>query len=41
LAVPALRKDGRRISLAFTTVLLHHDTGELIGTAALIRAVTT
>ena len=41
LAVPALRKDSRRISLEFIIVLLHHDTGELIGTAALIRDVTT
>jgi PAS domain S-box-containing protein len=41
LAVPALRKDGTRISLEFTIVLLRNDTGELIGTAALIRDVTT
>jgi PAS domain S-box-containing protein len=41
LAVPALRKDGTCISLEFTVVLLPNDTGELIGTAALIRDVTT
>ncbi|HJY80069.1 MAG TPA: PAS domain S-box protein [Candidatus Binatia bacterium] len=40
LAVPALRKDGTRISLEFTIVLLRNGTGELIGTAALIRDVT-
>jgi PAS domain-containing protein len=40
LAVPAVRKDGTRISLEFTIVLLRNDTGELIGTAALIRDVT-
>jgi PAS domain S-box-containing protein len=40
LAVPALRKDGTRISLEFTVVLLRAGTGELIGTAALIRDVT-
>jgi signal transduction histidine kinase len=41
LAVPALRKDGTRISLEFTIVMLRNDTGELIGTAALLRDVTT
>jgi PAS domain S-box-containing protein len=41
LAVPALRKDGARISLEFTIVMLRNDRGELIGTAALIRDVTT
>jgi PAS domain S-box-containing protein len=41
LAVPALRKDGTRISLEFTIVMLRNDRGELIGTAALLRDVTT
>jgi PAS domain S-box-containing protein len=41
LAVPALRKDGTRISLEFTIVMLRNEAGELIGTAALIRDVTT
>ena len=41
LAVPALRKDGARISLEFTIVMLRNDRGELIGTAALLRDVTT
>src|SRR5436309_11984985 len=41
LAVPAQRKDGTRISLEFTIVLLRDGAGELIGTAALIRDVTT
>lgn len=40
LAVPALRKDGTRISLEFTIVMLRNGTGELIGTAALLRDVT-
>lgn len=40
LAVPALRKDGTRISLEFTIVLLRDDAGAIVGTAALIRDVT-
>jgi len=40
LAVPAVRKDGTRISLEFTIVLLRDDTGQPMGTAALIREVT-
>jgi PAS domain S-box-containing protein len=40
LAVPALRKDGTRLSLEFTIVMLRNDRGELIGTAALLRDVT-
>ncbi len=40
LAVPGLRKDGSRISLEFTIVLVRGQDGELLGTAALIREVT-
>lgn len=40
LAVPALRKDGTRISLEFSIILLRNETDEPIGTAALIRDVT-
>jgi PAS domain S-box-containing protein len=40
LAVPAIRKDGRRISLEFSIVLLRNDAGELAGAAAIIRDVT-
>jgi PAS domain S-box-containing protein len=40
LAVPALRKDGSRISLEFTIILLRDERGTPIGTAALIRDVT-
>jgi len=40
LAVPAVRKDGTRISLEFTVVLLRDAAGQLLGTAALIRDVT-
>jgi PAS domain S-box-containing protein len=40
LAVPAVRKDGTRISLEFTIVLLHDEAGQPMGTAALLRDVT-
>jgi len=40
LAVPALRKDGARISIEFTIVMLRDGTDEVVGTAALIRDVT-
>ncbi len=40
LKVPAVRKDGRRISLEFTIVLVREESGELSGVAAIIRDVT-
>jgi PAS domain S-box-containing protein len=40
LAVPATRKDGTRISLEFSIVLLCDEAGKPLGTAALIRDVT-
>jgi PAS domain S-box-containing protein len=40
LAVPALRKDGTRISLEFTVVLPRNEAEQPLGTAALIRDVT-
>jgi PAS domain S-box-containing protein len=40
LAVPGLRKDGTRISLEFTIVLLCDPTGQVLGAAALVRDVT-
>ncbi|MGH7287543.1 MAG: PAS domain-containing protein [Myxococcota bacterium] len=40
LAVPALRKDGTRISIEFTIVLIRAGAGEVVGTAALVRDVT-
>ena len=40
LAVPALTKDGRRISIEFNVVLLHDDTGQVIGIAATLSDVT-
>lgn len=40
LAVPAIRKDGARISLEFTVVLLREATGNVLGVAAVLRDVT-
>ena len=40
LAVPALRKDGRRISVEFTVLLIRDDDGALTGIAAILRDVT-
>lgn len=40
LAVPATRKDGARISLEFTVVLLRDPSGDLLGIAAILRDVT-
>ena len=40
LAVPALTKDGRRISLEFSIALLHTPSGELLGATAILQDVT-
>jgi PAS domain S-box-containing protein len=40
LAVPSVRKGGRRISLEFSIVLVREDGGEVAGAAAIIRDVT-
>ena len=40
LAVPALRKDGTRISIEFTILPFLDRTGRLLGTAAILRDVT-
>ncbi len=40
LAVPALRKDGSRISIEFTITPFHAATGEMLGIAAIMRDVT-
>ena len=40
LAVPAVRKDGTRISLEFTITLLRDADGAVAGAAAIIRDVT-
>jgi PAS domain S-box-containing protein len=40
LKVPAMRKDGRTISVEFTVMLVRNPQNEIIGTAAIIRDVT-
>ena len=40
LAVPALRKDGTRLSVEFTIILLRDAAGDLLGPAAILRDVT-
>lgn len=40
LAVPALTKDDRQISVEFTIVLLRGGDGQIAGTAAILRDVT-
>ena len=41
LAVPAMRKDAKRISIQFTILPVHDDTGAMVGIAAFLRDVTT
>jgi PAS domain S-box-containing protein len=41
LAVPALRKDGTRISVEFTVLPFHDENGRMLGIAAVLRDVTT
>lgn len=40
LAVPALKKDGSRISVEFTLILIRDHHGRTMGAAAIIRDVT-
>src|ERR1019366_7215805 len=40
LAVPAIRKDGSRVSIELTIVPFHDDTGAMVGIAAVLRDVT-
>lgn len=40
LAVPALRKDGSRISVEFTILPFHGREGQMIGIGAILRGVT-
>ena len=40
LAVPALRKDGSRVSVEFTILPFHGEDGAIVGMAAIMRDVT-
>lgn len=40
LKVPATRKDGRRISIEFSILLVHDGGGAILGAAAILRDVT-
>jgi PAS domain S-box-containing protein len=40
LSVPALRKDGARISVEFTIIPLHDEQGGMCGLAAVMRDIT-
>jgi PAS domain S-box-containing protein len=40
LQVPGIRKDGTKVSLEFTVVLVHDDNGKVSGIAAIMRDVT-
>ena len=40
LAVPAMRKDGQRISIEFSIALLKDEHGEVAGAVAVVRDVT-
>ena len=41
LSVPAIRKDGSRLSVEFTIVPFHDDAGRMTGIAAIMRDVTS
>jgi PAS domain S-box-containing protein len=41
LAVPAMTKDGRRISVEFTIIALREDANAMMGMAAILRDVTS
>src|ERR1700690_1598492 len=41
LSVPAIRKDGSRVSVEFTILPFHGEAGEIVGMAAIMRDVTT
>ena len=40
LAVPAIRKDGSRISIEFTVTPFHDQSGRIFGIAAIMRDAT-
>jgi PAS domain S-box-containing protein len=40
LSVPAIRKDGSRLSVEFTILPFHGEAGQIVGMAAIMRDVT-
>lgn len=40
LAVPALHRDGHRLSIEFSVALLRNDAGQIVGISAIMREVT-
>jgi PAS domain S-box-containing protein len=40
LAVPALHRDGHRLSIEFSVALLRDETGDIVGISAIMREVT-
>jgi PAS domain S-box-containing protein len=40
LSVPAIRKDGSRVSVEFTILPFHGEAGKIVGMAAIMRDVT-
>jgi PAS domain S-box-containing protein len=40
LAVPALHRDGHRLSIEFSVALLRDETGQIVGISAIMREVT-
>ena len=40
LAVPAMHRDGHRLSIEFSVALLRDETGDIVGISAIMREVT-
>jgi len=40
LSVPALHRDGHRLSIEFSVALLRNESGEIVGISAIMREVT-
>jgi PAS domain S-box-containing protein len=40
LSVPAMHRDGHRLSIEFSVALLRDDAGDIVGISAVMREVT-
>jgi PAS domain S-box-containing protein len=40
LSVPAMHRDGHRLSIEFSVALLRDETGDIVGISAIMREVT-